>query len=85
MPMESESGPGEHRYNPRTAAPALKAAIADLARMSARPLPDFNGITLSDAYDLAVQSYGDELPQYWRIWQSWNIASADPPADMGDL
>ena len=85
MLMEPDSGPGDHRYNPRTAAPALKSAIADLAQKTSRPLPEFDGITLGDAYELAVEAYGDQLPQYWRVWQSWNAASSDPPPEMGDL
>jgi hypothetical protein len=85
MMMESDSGPGDHRYNPRTAAPALKTAIAELAQQASRPLPDFDGISLGAAYELAVETYGDQLPRYWRVWHSWNVASADPPADMGDL
>ena len=85
MPMKSDSGPGDHRYNPRNAAPALKTAIADLAQKTSLPLPEFDGIALGDAYELAVDAYGDQLPQYWRVWQSWNVASADPPAEMGEL
>lgn len=85
MLMEPESRPGGHRYNARTAAPALKAAIAALAQQTSRPLAEFDGITLGDAYELAVDAYGHELPQYWRVWQSWNAASSDPPAEMGDL
>lgn len=85
MMMESDSGPGDHRYNPRTAAPALKTAIADLAQQTSRPLAGFEGISLGAAYELAVETYGDQLPNYWRIWQSWNVASSDPPAEMGDL
>jgi hypothetical protein len=39
---------------------------------------------LGDAYDLAVALYGEKLPEYWRIWNSWNILP-DTPAPMGDL
>ncbi len=80
-----DSDPGAHRFNPRTAAPALKAAMADLAQQSGRPAAEFDGMSLGDAYRLACSTYGGELPAYWKNWQTWNLASQQPPAPMGDL
>ena len=80
-----DSDPGEHRFNPRTAAPALKTAMADLARQSGRIESELDGISLGEAYRLACSTYGAELPAYWKNWQSWNKASQRPPAEMGDL
>jgi hypothetical protein len=80
-----DSDPGEHRFNPRTAAAALKTAMADLARQSGRRDAELDGMTMGDAYDLACESYGDDLPAYWKNWQTWNVASRQPPAEMGDL
>jgi hypothetical protein len=80
-----DSSPGDHVYNPRTASPALKAAIADLAERTSRPAGELAGITLGEAFELAQDTYGDDLPEFWRIWQSWNVASFEPPAAMGDL
>lgn len=80
-----ESDPGTHRFNPKTASPALKAALADLARETERPGSDFDGMALGPLYELAATTYGDELPNFWMIWQQWNIASKEPPAEMGDL
>lgn len=80
-----ESNPGTHRFNPKTASPALKAAIAELARETERAESEFDGLALGTLYELAATSYGGDLPQFWRIWQQWNIASKEPPAEMGDL
>lgn len=80
-----ESDPGAHEFNPRTAAPALKAAMADLAKQSGRMESEVVGMPLGEAYQLACSTYGDELPAYWKNWQAWNVASQKPPAPMGDL
>lgn len=85
MPPNADADPGEHRFNPQTASPALKAAIAELAERTGRPESEFAGMTLAEAYGLAASTYGDDLPEFWRVWQSWNASSLDPPADMGDL
>lgn len=74
----------EHEFNPRAASPALKKAVADLADRTGRPESDFVGIRLGDAFALARQTYGDDLPEFWVVWQSWNDAS-DDPAPWGDL
>ena len=80
-----ESDPGTHQYTPRTAAPALKADLADLARQSGRTESELTGITLGEAYRLACSTYTGGLPAYWKNWQTWNAASQKPPAPMGDL
>jgi hypothetical protein len=80
-----EADPGEHLYLPKQAAPALKAAMADLARQSGRAEAEFDGMALGTAFDLACTVYGDNLPPFWKTWQTWNLASKRPPAPMGDL
>ena len=80
-----ESDAGLHRYNPKTAAPALKAAMVELAREAERPEGELDGMALGTAYDLACTLYGDSLPAYWKNWQSFNVALKKPPAEMGDL
>ena len=81
----ADSDPGDHRFNPQTASPALKTAMADLAERTGRDDSDFADITLAEAYNLAAATYADGLPEFWRVWQSWNASSFDPPAEMGDL
>ena len=81
----TDADPGRHRFNPQTASPALKAAMADLAERTGRIDSEFTDITLAEAYNLATATYADGLPEFWRVWQSWNANSAEPPAEMGDL
>lgn len=74
----------DHEFNPKSASPALKTAIAELAAKSARDESEFVGIRMGAAYDLAVKSWGEELPDFWKVWNSWNTAS-DEHAPWGDL
>jgi len=80
-----ESDPGEHLYNPKSASRALKGAMADLARQAGRAESELDGMALGTAYDLASTVYGQSLPEFWTNWQTWNVASKQPPAPMGDL
>jgi hypothetical protein len=74
----------DHVFNRKYAAPALIAAMQDLAERSGRRPEDLDQMRLGDAYDLAVSLYGRNLPEYWRIWNSWNTAD-ETPRPMGDL
>ena len=74
----------EHLFNRKSAAPVLIQAMQELAERSGRTLEDMDQMRLGDAYDLAVAVYGENLPEYWRVWNSWNILP-DTPAPMGDL
>jgi hypothetical protein len=74
----------EHLFNRKSAAPALITAMQDLALRSGRTLESMDQMRLGDAFDLAVELYGDDLPEYWRIWNDWNTAP-DEPRPMGDL
>jgi hypothetical protein len=74
----------EHLFNRKSAAPALIGAMRELADRNGRTLESMDQMRLGDAYDLAVETYRDQLPEYWRIWNDWNTAP-DDPAPMGDL
>ena len=74
----------DHVYIQSNASPALKSAIGDLAQKTGRPDSEFESIRLGDAYQLAVNTYGDQLPEFWRVWNSWN-QNSDSPAAWGDL
>ena len=86
MPNHSnaDADPGDHRFNPQSASPALKSAMADLAEQTGRAEAEFADMTLAEAFRLATDVY-PELPEFWRVWQSWNATSFDPPGEMGDL
>ncbi len=74
----------DHEFIPANASPALKTAMAELAAKTGRPESDFPGMRLGDAYRLAVESFGDELPDFWRVWNSWNEIP-ETPQEWGDL
>lgn len=74
----------DHEYNSRYASIALKNAIQELSQRSGTPLQEFEGISLGKAFAMANESYGTELPEFWKVWDSWNSAS-DDPAPLGEL
>ncbi len=75
----------DHVFHSQSASQALLMAMRELAEATDRALKDLEGITLGVAFDLAVETHGDELPQFWLIWNEWNLALEEPPAEMGDL
>lgn len=74
----------DHEFDPKTASPALKTAIAELAAKSGKDEAEFVGIRMGDAFDLAVKAWGADLPDFWKVWNSWNTAS-DEPKPWGEL
>ncbi len=82
--MDTDSA-ADHIFHSQSASQALLQAMRELAEASERSFKDLEGITLGAAFDLAVETHGDELPQFWVIWNEWNLALEEPPAEMGDL
>jgi hypothetical protein len=74
----------DHEFNPKTASPALKTAIAELAAKSDKDEAELVGMRMGDAFDLAVKAWGADLPDFWKVWNSWNTAS-DEPKPWGEL
>lgn len=75
----------DHIFHSDAASHALLQAMRELAESSGRTLRDLEGITMGAAFDLAVETYGDRLPEFWVIWNDWNLALQEPPQEMGDL
>jgi hypothetical protein len=73
-----------HIYSRKTASRALLKAMDELGLQADKSSEELEGITLGQAYELAVAVYGENLPDFWRIWNEWNEAD-DNPAPMGDL
>lgn len=74
----------EHVFNKKWAAPPLKAAMEDLAQKTGCSIDELDGITLGEAYHRSRDVYGDDLPEFWKVWSSWNDAPDKEP-EMGDL
>ncbi len=75
----------DHIFQSNSASQALLKAMRELAEATHRTLKDLEGITLGAAFDLAVETHGDKLPEFWRIWNEWSLALEEPPAEMGEL
>lgn len=75
----------DHIFHSQSASLALQKAMRELSEASGRALKDLEGISLGAAFDLAVETHGDKLPDFWVIWNEWNLSLEDPPAEMGDL
>ncbi len=75
----------DHIFHMNSASQALLKAMKDLAESTGRTIKDLEGITLGAAFDLAVETHGDELPDFWTVWNEWSLALDEPPAEMGDL
>lgn len=76
---------GDHIFHFHSASMALQKAMRELSVATGRELKEFEGITLGAAFDLAVATHGDKLPDFWVVWNDWNLALEEPPAEMGDL
>ena len=75
----------DHIFHSNSASQALLESMRELAEATHRTLKDLEGITLGAAFDLAVETHGDRLPEFWTIWNEWSIALDEPPGEMGDL
>jgi hypothetical protein len=77
--------PGDGLFDRRDAAntTALMAAIDHLRKAAGRTLDDLEQLSLREIYELAADTYGQQLPEFWRIWHDWNLPGQFQP--MGDL
>ena len=75
----------DHIFHMNSASQALLSAMRELAESTGRTIKDLEGITLGAAFDMAVETHGAELPDFWRVWNEWCIALDEPPPEMGEL
>ena len=75
----------DHIFHSQSASQALLKAMRELAEATGRIPKEMEGMSLGAAFDLAVETHGDELPDFWVVWNDWNLSLDDPPAEMGDL
>jgi hypothetical protein len=62
---------------------ALRQSVEQLSRDCSRSLELLDGLPLSAIYSLACETYGENLPEFWRIWKDWLEDDGIQP--MGDL
>ena len=76
----------DHIFHAISASQALLAAMRELSEANGQTLKQLEGMTLGAAFQMAVETHSeDQIPEFWRIWNEWNIALEEPPAEMGDL
>jgi len=62
---------------------ALRRSVEQLAQDSEQALSTMEGRNLGEIFALACQTYGDQLPEFWKVWKDWH--ENDQVQDMGDL
>lgn len=74
----------QDHYDPEEAAGTpLQRAVQALAQQRGMLEAEFSTWTMGEILKEAETVYGDQLPDFWRVWKDW---SGDPPsAPMGDL
>jgi hypothetical protein len=85
MMFPGDHRPNDDRFNRHEAAGTpLLVAIEELCRLNPdETLAAMEERTLGQIFHIAVQTYGEALPEFWRIWQDWNRPDLRQP--MGDL
>lgn len=78
-----EPNPADELYSRQEATQALNAAVAELAQRLGESIESMEQRTLGECYAMAVETYGDQLPDFWRIWGEWQKPYKIPP--MGEL
>jgi hypothetical protein len=73
----------DHFCRRETAGTPLLAAVDALALRTGRTLDHMELLTLGEIAELAIDHYGANLPEFWRIWIDWNQHGQAQP--MGDL
>lgn len=70
-------------FQPRTAPQPLRAAVEALCAERGATLDEMEQLTLGQIAQLARETYGTQLPEYWRIWNDWHDNGRIQP--MGEL
>jgi hypothetical protein len=73
----------EEFFRRSTAPPPYLRAVEQLVADSGRSWDEFEQLTPSQIYQVAQATYGDELPEFWRVWRDWH--DGDQVQPMGDL
>ena len=82
--MARDETPDDNRFNRKeTAGTPLGAAVEELALKSGRELDQLEWLTMPQILELAQETYGEALPEFWRIWADWHRPDEQQP--MGDL
>ena len=83
--MTHADSPSDEKFSRRDATntTALMAALDDLCQTADRTLDDLERLSMREIYNLAANTYSQQLPEFWRIWHDWNLPGQIQA--MGDL
>lgn len=81
MPIEYD--PTFATFDPKDCGRPMVEAVEALADAMGRPFDSFVGQSVADVSALASETYGQDLPEFWRVWQEWH--APQPRPEMGDL
>jgi len=80
--MEEESL-NDLKFDSRRAPKPQLLAVTELAEKLGRELTQMDTLTMGEIVELAKQTYGKKLPDYWQVWLDWSQNNDRP--EMGDL
>lgn len=82
--MNVLNNPNNDQYDPDEASGTpLQRAVRQLAERRNMVEGEFASWTMGEILREAESVYGDELPEFWRVWRDWTKPGPTPP--MGDL
>jgi len=67
----------------KTAPQPMLQAVDELASSLGRNIEEMELYTMGQVFEMAVDHYGEPLPDYWRVWKDWHDPDEIQP--MGDL
>jgi hypothetical protein len=83
--MADHTSPNDDLFSRKEAAGTpLMSAVEELCRRNpGYSLAGMEQMTLGEIFDLARETYSEQLPEFWRIWNDWSQPGLEQP--MGDL
>lgn len=81
--MFDSDSPGDEYFRQHGASQAELQAMRDLAERQGRTLAEMEAFTMNEACEQAQAVYGEQLPEFWRVWLQWQQPYDVPP--MGEL
>ena len=81
--MPAEYNPNYEVFDLKDCGRPMVEAVKLLADNVGEPFDSFVGRSLADVAQLAFDTYGSELPEFWRVWKEWH--APQPRPEMGDL
>ncbi|MGE0605713.1 MAG: hypothetical protein AB7O62_01210 [Pirellulales bacterium] len=82
--MPQEYLPNDDRFDRQEArGTPLLAAVNELCLRLNLSLDDMERLSMGEVFQHARSLYGQDLPEFWRVWADWNMPDQEQP--MGDL